>query len=120
MIKQISLVFLATILLGAATLAAQHHPVFHIIKVSDTITLSQDLRVGAFILPAGTYRVDCDHTTLSFTSAANDKKVEMPCLGSDMNELAKNTELFIAVDSNGMDYLTKMYLKGSPVEHHFD
>jgi hypothetical protein len=52
----------------------------HVKKVSDEITISQDLRVGPFILLAGKYRIDCDHSTLSFTNLTTGKKVDMPCL----------------------------------------
>ena len=120
MIRQIAMGSICTLLLTSATLLAQSHPIFHVKKVSDEITISQDLRVGAFVLPAGTYRIDCDHATLSFTNLTTDKKVDMPCLGKELNELAKSTELYIATDADGSSFLTKMYLKGSPVEHYFD
>lgn len=122
MIKQvvISIATAIIILLGALPLAAQHHPIYHVKKVSDEISVSREVRVGTFILPAGQYRIDCDHTSLSFTNLSTGEKVTMPCLGKDMAESAETTELFIVMDGDGGYRLQKMYLKGSPVEHSFD
>ena len=118
MTKRIAMI--VVVLFFVAPLFAQTHPMFHVKKVSDEITLSRDLKVGTVVLPAGRYRIDCDHSTLSFTNENTGKKVDMPCLGKEMDQKAENTELYIGTDTDGSARLQKMYLRGSPVEHFFD
>jgi hypothetical protein len=118
MMKRIAMAVM--ILLAALPLIAQTHPIAHVKKVSDEITLSKDTRVGSVVLAAGRYRIDCDHSTLSFTNESTGNKVDMPCLGKEMDQKAENTELYLVMDSDGGSRLQKMYLRGSTVEHFFD
>jgi hypothetical protein len=118
MTKRIAMAIL--VLLAVVPLVAQTHPIAHVKKVVDEITFSRDVKVGHLVLSAGRYRIECDHTTLSFTNEATGKTMDIPCLGREMDQKAENTELYIVMDADGSNRLTKMYLRGSPVEHFFD
>jgi len=99
-------------------LIAQAQPVAHK-KISDEMTFATDLKFGSHVLPAGHYRIDCDHVKIRFTNIATGKTLELPCEGKELSDKAKTTELYTEVGADGVRYVAKMYLRGSTVEHVF-
>ena len=99
-------------------LIAQTQPMTHK-KVSDEMTFATDLKFGTHVLPAGRYRIDCDHVKIRFTNIANGKTLELPCEGKELDKKAQTTELYTQLGADGVRSVDKMYLRGSAVEHVF-
>ena len=111
--------FVLAVLLAVAPLMAQSHPASHEKKITDTFTFVSDVKVGAVVLTAGNYRIECDHVKMIFTNLDSDKKVEIPCQGPEMAAKSKVTEAYINAEPDGTHRLEKLYLRGSTVEHTF-
>lgn len=108
----------AALLLATLPVVAQDHAVSHK-KISDEITISNDVKVDGNVLKAGRYRIECDHVRIVFVSLANGKKTDVPCNGPEMAAKKDVTELYMNTAPDGTLTLTKMYLRGSKLEHVF-
>jgi hypothetical protein len=106
------------VLLMAAPLIAQDHPVSHK-KVSDEITISTDVKIAGNFLKAGKYKIECDHVRIVFTNVDSGQKVDLPCEGPELGAKKPVTEVYIATADDGSRYINKLYLRGSPIEHVF-
>ena len=107
------------ILLATATLVAQSHPVTHEKKISDEVTISSNLKVAGNVLPAGRYKIECDHVKMVFTNLSSGKQIDFPCQGQELTAKQKVTELYFSMAPDGTQYLSKLYLRGSNMEHVF-
>jgi hypothetical protein len=84
------------------------------------IQIDEPLRVGSVTLPAGNYRIVCDHKHITFTKSADGKKFEFDCKGRQMDKESDVTVTGTALDKNGVRYLAKLLLRGSRTEHIFE
>jgi len=128
------------LLLMTGALIAQTHDNATEKKVSDVVTFTTDVRVGATMLKAGEYRIACDTKTVTFTRLAtakdaewvagldpedqlavqtSAKTLEVPCKGKQLSSKSENTVVQITTDKDGVKVLDKLYLRGSNVEHVF-
>jgi len=131
------------LVLGAGVAAAQTHQTHQGVKeipVKETMVFATDVKVGATILRAGEYRIECDGDTMRFylLVAAKDadriaqltpversiavghgkKVLEVPCKGRALSEPRATTEA-MRLEKNGVFTLDVLYLRGSNVEHVF-
>lgn len=128
------------LVLGTGIAAAQTHENMKEAAVKDTVVFSTDVKVGATLLKAGEYRVECDRDTIKFfllvdakdkdriaqltpveqsLQIGKGKKIlEAPCKGKDLSEVRKATQAVIS-EKNGQFVLDTLYLRGSNVEHVF-
>ena len=115
---------LLALVLGAAfvtvVLAAQTHDNQTEKTAKDSITLTDNVKVGSTVLGPGEYRVVCDTKTVTFTRKSdNVKSLEVPCKGNLLATKTTATVMHTSVDSSGVRVLDKLYLRGSNVEHTF-
>ena len=115
---------LLALVLGAAfvtvVLAAQTHDNQTEKTAKDSITLTDNLKVGSTVLGPGEYRVVCDTKTVTFTRKSdNVKALEVPCKGTELSAKSETTILHTSLDRAGVRVLDKLYLRGSNVEHTF-
>ena len=135
-----SILFAIGIVLGTGVAAAQTHQGMTEIPVKEMMVFATDVKVGAAVIPAGEYRVECDRDTMKFflLVAAKDiervaqmtpverslqvgkgkKVLEVPCKGRELSEVRKTTEA-VLLEKNGAFVLNTLYLRGSNVEHVF-
>ena len=128
------------LMLGAGVAAAQTHHGINEVAVKETVVFATDVKVGATVLRAGEYRVECDGENMKFILlvAAKDadrvaqltpverslvvgpgkKVLEVPCKGRALSEPRKATEAML-LEKNGVFTLDVLYLRGSNVEHVF-
>ena len=128
------------IVLSTGLAAAQGHHGITEIAVKETMVFATDVRVGATLLKAGEYRIECDGDTMKFVLllAAKDAErvaqltpveralvvgkgktaLETPCKGRALTEARKATEAML-LEKNGVFTLDRLFLKGSNVEHVF-
>ncbi len=128
------------IVLSTGLAAAQGHHGITEIAVKETMVFATDVKVGATLLKAGEYRIECNGDTMKFVLmvaakdadrlaqltpveraliVGNGKTVlETPCKGRALTEARKTTEAML-VEKNGVFTLDLLYLRGSNVEHVF-
>ena len=128
------------LVLGTGVAAAQTHHGINEIPVKETMVFATDVKVGATLVKAGEYRIECNGETMKFylmvaakdaefvanmtpversIAVGNGKKVlEVPCKGRALSEPRKTTEAML-LEKNGVFTLDVLYLKGSNVEHVF-
>lgn len=128
------------LVLGTGFAAAQGHETMAEKTVKETIVFATDVTVGATVLKAGEYRIECDSNKMKFflvvaakdaervaqltpveraITVGNGKKVlETPCKGKTLAEPRKSTEVML-LEKNGVFTVSVLYLKGSNVEHVF-
>jgi hypothetical protein len=96
-------------------------------KATDEITLSSDVLVGGQLLKAGRYQIACDTKAVKFSIVTEgpgtfitvNKVLEVPCEGELLTARRTNTEMSLPPNADGVKVLTKLYIKGSNVEHVF-
>jgi hypothetical protein len=135
-----SILFAIGIVLGTGLAAAQTHPGVKEIPVKDTMIFATDVKVGAAVIPAGEYRIECDGDTVKFIllvaakdaervaqmtpverslQVGNGKKVlETACKGRALPEPRAASQA-ILLEKNGAVVLDMLYLRGSNIEHVF-
>lgn len=110
------------IIVATGLVVAQSHNNMTEKAVKAEIKLSADTRVGTTVLKAGTYRVECDKTTVTFTRVDEGKDVkvlQVPCNGKELSKPADQTSVETSVDASGVRFIEKMLLRGSTIEHTF-
>lgn len=110
----------AAILLTTAFVLAQEHNNATEKTVRTDLTLSVPTRVGTTVLKAGEYHVMCDRTTITFQNAEGGKPLKMPCKGKELSAPAATTSVYTSKDASGVEFVQKLLIKGSTVEHVFD
>ncbi len=128
------------LVLGTGVASAQTHYGMKEIPIKETVVFATDVKVGAAIVRAGEYRIECDRDTMKFVLvvAAKDADriaqltpverslvvgkgktvLEVPCKGEALSEPRKTTEA-VLLEKNGVFTLNRLYLRGSNVEHVF-
>jgi hypothetical protein len=128
------------LLLGTGVASAQSHHGITEVPVKEMMVFATDVKVGATILRAGEYRIECNGDVMKFVLlvAAKDadrvaqltpversiivgsgkKVLEVPCKGRALSEPRKTTEAILG-EKNGLFTLDTLYLRGSNVEHVF-
>jgi hypothetical protein len=128
------------LVLGTGVAAAQTHHNIQEIPVKETMVFATDVKVGATLIRAGEYRIECNGDTMKFylLVAAKDadriaqltpversiivgngqKVLEVPCKGRALSEPRQATEAML-LEKNGVFTLDVLYLRGSNVEHVF-
>jgi hypothetical protein len=128
------------LVLGTGVAAAQTHHGINEISVKETMVFATDVKVGATLIRAGEYRIECNGDTMKFyllvaakdaefvanmtpversITVGNGKKVlEVPCKGRALSEPRATTEAML-LEKNGVFTLDVLYLRGSNVEHVF-
>lgn len=128
------------LLVGTGVASAQSHQGVAEIPVKEMMVFATDVTVGATIIRAGEYRIECDRGTMKFVLlvaakdaervaqmtpverslvVGNGKKVlEVPCKGPELSEPRKTTEALLA-HKDGVFTLDVLYLRGSNIAHVF-
>jgi len=128
------------LVLGTGVAAAQTHHGITEIPVKEMMVFATDVKVGATLLRAGEYRIECNGDTMKFylLVAANDadriaqmtpversitvgnskKVLEVACKGRALSAPRATTEAML-LEKNGVFTLDVLYLRGSNVEHVF-
>lgn len=128
------------LVLGTGVAAAQTHHAATEIPVKETMVFATDVKVGATLIRAGEYRIECDGDTMKFflVVAAKDadrianmtpversitvgrgkKVLEIPCKGRALSAPRQTTEAML-LEKNGLFTLDVLYLRGSNIEHVF-
>lgn len=79
-----------------------------------------DVTLGTSVLKAGEYRYVCDRENITFSNPDNGKTVlTVPCEGRLLPEASAETMMQVKTDPSGKRVVTRLLLKGSPVEHVF-
>jgi len=114
------LALLVGLTVATVVLAAQTHDNLDEKIAKDSLTLTENLKVGTSVLGPGDYTVQCDTKTVTFTRKSDKvKAVEVPCKGKLTPNKAESTVLHTTTDAFGMRVLDKFFLRGSNVEHVF-
>lgn len=128
------------LVLGTGVASAQTHHSIKEIPVKETMVFATDVKVGATMIRAGEYRIECDRDSMKFVLlvAAKDADriaqltpverslvvgkgktvLEVPCKGQALSEPRKSTEA-VLLEKNGGFTLNLLYLRGSNIEHVF-
>lgn len=110
----------AALLLGAAVAVAQDHQNTGEKMVKETVDLPTDTKVGAEVLKAGEYKVQCDRETISFRNSDGQVVLKTKCKGPVMSATADHTEIHTSVGDGKTRVLDKLILKGSNIAHEFN
>ncbi len=106
------------LVLAAAPLAAQDHPTEKN-KARDELSITSKVKVGNYVLDAGSYAIACDRKQLTFTRISDHQTIALPCKGKDLGRKVEATALYTTLDSSGLRVADKLLLRGSNVEHVF-
>ncbi len=103
-----------------AALVAQTHDNLTEKTAKDSITLTDNLKIGSTVLGPGEYRVVCDAKTVTFTRKSDKvTSLEVPCKGTTLAVKSETTVMHTSLDRSGVRVLDKLHLRGSNVEHTF-
>ena len=115
-----SITVVVGMVLATGLVLAQGHENARERDARDTIVLGADVRVGPHQLPAGEYRVVCNREHVSFTQTGAGKATfRMPCDGALLSEARTTSEVHTTMRPDGVRVISKLYLRGSNVEHVF-
>ena len=117
--KAFALVFGLAIVSTIIAAQAQNNPTER--RNSDLMIVTSDVRVGTHLMPAGTYRLICDHKKISFIRISDNRiEYEAVCKGKELAAPAETTTMHTNIGKDGQRYVVKLLLRGSQTEHVFD